>query len=376
MAEERSSRLRFLWASDRTTVQTGTGRHHANPINLSVHGARGLFAMAVYVYHISNSGLPVWDMPHFVAEFFHSLKFGVELFFAISGYVIAGTLARARSPGHFILNRATRIFPVLWVAVLCIVAMSLVSGRELPATLDPASLGLLTVANLLALPGIFPLPLFHPAAWTLSFELVFYVLCFVHLLALRRWKANLLLPAFAVGLVLVFFFPRGLFFISGVIVASASLKGLPSALTRFAGLWLALFLFSWMLVANPDQPFFTTMGDWIGTAKPFWALVAFAAATLMLEGISRGEGWLAGVLRTKPMLWLGTISYSLYLWHVIVLGVVKALMYATGIPTLVGPWSQLAFLAISIVPTLVLSHLSQIVLEQGATNLLRARFKA
>ncbi|MHB8286435.1 MAG: hypothetical protein ACYDD1_17425, partial [Caulobacteraceae bacterium] len=68
--------------------------------NPYLHGARGLFASMIVVFHVVNSRLPTYPAlshgwPLFMAR---SLEHGVELFFGISGIVIFGALERARSP--------------------------------------------------------------------------------------------------------------------------------------------------------------------------------------------------------------------------------------------------------------------------------------
>src|SRR5690606_35968119 len=108
----------------------------AKKLNANVHGARGLFAAAVFVFHVVNSGLPTF--PWFTGSwletyFFESLKFGVELFFGISGYVIVGALARAPSLKAFAWDRVTRIYPVLWASLLAITLLATVAGRWQPS---------------------------------------------------------------------------------------------------------------------------------------------------------------------------------------------------------------------------------------------------
>ncbi|EYD70337.1 acyltransferase family protein [Limimaricola hongkongensis] len=344
-------------------------------ISLGVHGARGLLAFGVLVYHVVNSGLPSWGLPPLVEEGLRSLKYGVEIFFAISGYVMARSMQRARSPGRFLLNRATRIFPVLWTAVLVVVLLSLISQSRAPAALDPASLVLLTLANLMALPGVFDLPLFLPPAWTLSFEFAFYLLCFAYLALRQRWPGiGWALPLVVVGAVFALHHPRALFFMCGLLVGSGRLPGGPvtAALSRAPGLMLLVFLGVWQAAALPAAPFFEPVWSWSEPRLFVLAALAFAAATLSLNGIAAGQGWFAArFLQSRAMIWLGTISYSLYLWHPVVLAIVKAAMREAGLPAMLGDWSQLVFFGIAAPISLLLGHLSQVWLERRLTERLR-----
>jgi len=143
-----------------------------------------LFAFLIVVFHAANSGLPTFPflahgLPLFVIR---SSEAGVELFFGISGIVIVGALRRAGNPYIFAAERATRIFPVLWATIGAILVPSALTGyegRHVPGVLA-------IVENLLAFPPLGPGPQIHPAAWSLSFEMLFYVLCAFAWIC-RRW---------------------------------------------------------------------------------------------------------------------------------------------------------------------------------------------
>src|SRR5690606_5413729 len=142
-------------------------------LNLNVHGARGLFAFAVFIYHVINSGLPTYpalDGSWIETYLFYSLKFGVELFFGISGVVIVGALVRAPSIRAFAWDRVTRIYPVLWVSLLSISAMAVIFNLWRPAFGD-------WLLNFIAPPPFLHVPQVNPAAWSLGYEITFYALC-------------------------------------------------------------------------------------------------------------------------------------------------------------------------------------------------------
>lgn len=347
-------------------------------LNLGIHGARGLFCMFVVIYHVWNSGLPRPDVPEVVESAFASLKFGVELFFAISGFVIFITMRRSRTPLGFIANRATRILPVLWVTLFVFLPMGAIDGGRVTEHFEPLWLFLLKLAgNMLALGPILPVPVFFGVAWTIGYEFAFYVLCFLHLLVLRHTGRNLGWLFILLGLALVAGHPRALFFISGMLVAAGWLDA--PAWRRMAtapGIWLIAFLGLWQWAAAAGSPFFPPMWDWSADRLLPLAAVAFAAMTLLIAGISQGQGLLTRYVLTTPvMLWLGTISYSLYLWHTIVLGVVKFAMRKLGLGAVAGEATVLLLLAIAVPLALAISHLSQKLIEERLTNWLRARIR-
>jgi len=341
-------------------------------INASVHGARGLFSVLVFAFHVHNSGLATfWPASHWLADHaFSSLKFGVELFFGISGFVIVGALARAPSLRAFAWDRATRIYPLLWATLLVITALSLVTGHWMPPPLD-------WTLNFLAPPPVYDLPQVNPAAWSLGYEVSFYTLAGLCWAAERRgvrWR----LAAAIGGALLVVLLPRALLMPAGVLIAAGLLGRRPLAsLARLPGLWLFLFLLLWreaeLLAPGGDiaalTPFRTGAGAWLA-ALPVM-LAAAAAGWLTLLGIVQQRGWLCAMLRSAPLQWLGTISYSFYLWHPVVMAAAKAALTGSGLDALLGPGAQLGFATIALPPALALSHLSQVCIERRLTRWLR-----
>lgn len=118
--------------------------------NPYLHGARGLFAFMIVLFHVINSKLPTLPilshgLPLMMAR---SLEHGVELFFGISGIVIVGALQRARGPFVFAIERCTRIYPVLWTSIIVLVILAGLTGYEGRSWPSVGEF----LANLLALP--------------------------------------------------------------------------------------------------------------------------------------------------------------------------------------------------------------------------------
>lgn len=130
---------------------------------------RGLAALAVGLYHLTYFipfMIPGSPLP--------SIRvwwgcYGVQVFFAISGFVILGTLERSRDLGRFAAARARRLFPEYWAAmtVTAIVA----------ALLGPPHLrvDLVTwIANLPMLQLVTRTPMVDGVYWSLNVEIAFY----------------------------------------------------------------------------------------------------------------------------------------------------------------------------------------------------------
>lgn len=352
--------------------------HAPQSFNRPVHGARGLFSAFVFVFHVVNSGLATW--PVFTtppAQFLlRSTEYGVELFFCISGFVIAGTLRRAAGPLAFLEDRAVRIYPALWASLIAIVVAGLVTGMHGFGEVSGAALAWRLPVNMLALPGLLPIDNLHPAAWSLSYEMGFYLACTTLWVLRERAPRWTMWIAAALCLLALLSFPRAIFFLGGLAIAEGFVRGrVVGRLTRYPLLWLLTFLVAWegvQALTHPLHIIKTTMFDW-DAPRLALAAVALAAATLAFAGIARGHGGLSALLRTPILQYLGTVSYSFYLWHPIVMSGCKAVLARAGAFEAAGLASQLLFFVVALPPSLLVAHVSQVVLERRAGLWLRRR---
>ncbi len=347
--------------------------------NPNVHGARGLFALALFFFHVARSKLPAPDLPHYryFEQILLSFEFGVELFFIISGIVIYGAFQRSSSLGEFFFNRATRIWPLLWVSMSVMFVLTMLGIDRLD--LDSFSTALLYfVGNMLALPPMVPMPIFHPAAWSLSYEFAFYGLMIIFgLFAKRLPKQWAIVAVAALGILLYWHHIRAIYFIAGLLIASSAFNAESDRLvrlSRYPAVWMVGFLFFWKSVA-------TLVGGNIHAATisrlvaqpgliPL-VCMAFLCALVAMVGVTKGYGHLSRLLRTRVFQWLGTISFSFYLWQGPVMAVVKKLMYMTHMVERLGGLAQPVFLLLALPPVLLVSHYSQIWIEGYMTRRLR-----
>lgn len=339
-----------------------------------IHGARGLFAMLVVVFHVYNAGLPDIPMPWILHQAFASMQFGVELFFAISGFVIIGTMRRAATPAQFLAERATRIYPVLWAALPIACVFLIIGGRDPFAGYGTVeSIGLL-IGNFFALGPVLPVPVIYKIAWTLSFEFTFYFMGFIVLLS-RRHNRDLTWLMIALGLVMCIFTPRALYFLAGILVATGyAERSFIRHLSRAPGLCMLAFLALWQATANPQSPYIDPIYEWGRALHWLTGPLAFLACTAAINGLAHQRGVVSQVLQMRPLLWLGTISFSLYMWHPLVLGTVKDIMRKLGLPELLGGWAQPVFLLIVLPPCLIIAAASARLLERKVTGFLRKRW--
>jgi peptidoglycan/LPS O-acetylase OafA/YrhL len=260
---------------------------------------------------------------------------GVDLFFAISGFVIARDLIpRIQQSGGALLTtvvrfwarRATRLWPAawLWLALILVAVVWFNHSKafgNLGPNLDATLAGLFNYGNL-RLMNVFGRAEYGVSFpyWSLSLEEQFYLLLPIVILLFRRWLPWVLV----VGVVLQFFANRHV---------SLILMG-----TRSDALMLGVLLAMWTKQASYQrfEPTFLGNNRWLGTIvlvvlvtclgavgssqhETFrcWVGVIALISTLLVFIGSYDKDYLMPDNRLKKIfLWFGSRSYSLYLTHI------------------------------------------------------------
>lgn len=149
-------------------------------------------AVAVILFHYTFRGYAADGLSpvhyQYLGEIFKYGKFGVELFFMISGYVILMSAA-GKTAVDFTIGRIARLYPAFWFCVgftsICIVI----------ADLPIFQLGVKqVVVNLTMIPSFFGVRFVDGVYWTLFVELKFYFIIFsIILFGLMRWIVPILI---------------------------------------------------------------------------------------------------------------------------------------------------------------------------------------
>ena len=203
--------------------------HSTTPLASTVHqiaAVQVLRAVAVTLVAWLHAGFPFWVRSEYHLPDFGI--FGVDLFFVISGFIIA--LVAMRNPGppggtvawRFLVRRLIRIYPIYWMFALLALAVYL--HRHMASPRELFSLLLLPV------PGA---PMILGVAWTLMFEIWFYLAMTAVLLLSVRYAVHLSTALFVVAIVVgrllgirggafgVLLSPMSLEFVLGSLVALA-----------------------------------------------------------------------------------------------------------------------------------------------------------
>ena len=274
---------------------------------------RGLAAVAVaashYIYqHISvfenapSSAFAVF-IPGFPTKYFGLVP--LYLFFMISGFVITWTLERSRTGGDFVFARFSRLFPSYWICVL-------VTGTAITVIPLPPSWHGPTptewVVNLTMLQNFFRVAQIDGVYWSLGVELTFYAWAYVW----RRYAADVSMRVL-LGVAILLSVGYGVFDPKSNPVPwpIVTILILDHAHFFVAGI-LGYRIWSGVAVNRTDL---VIMGGIVVAILERYplpvAVAAIFASLLFLLTVTRRMSWIV----SPPLVWLGAISYPLYLIH-------------------------------------------------------------
>jgi peptidoglycan/LPS O-acetylase OafA/YrhL len=316
-------------------------------------GIRALAALLVLGLHADqNVPAGIGAVMPFLARGY----LGVDFFFVLSGFIITHVYlaSQARPNGHsvkiFLWHRFIRLYSVHVTVLACLVALILiarVAGVPLNNPQDwrladiPWHLALLHAWGVIAAPG------WNAPSWSISAE----------------WFAYLLFPLMAPVLIGV----RGVLVALAIAVAALVVTALLFALAGWSlNIWVgapALVRVTGEFVCGAALCRAVALGtglsngggDWLGAGAftvfligasvglDDFALVVLLAAFIF--GAATSDGALARTLGSGPLVWLGEVSYSIYMVHFPALLVVRRLWERLGFAGWEASGKAMAFLA-------------------------------
>lgn len=314
-------------------------------------GLRGLAAGWVLIYHAWVAAeprlmlLPVAGTQIDITPIFSSGGVGVDIFFTLSAFLLALPFAHANACGlegprtsAYLWRRCLRILPAYYVQLFLVLATALALTGTLPLSGSQLASHLVLWLNL----GPQPVAPLVGVWWTLPIEFGFYLL----LPLLAPWlRPARILWLLLLAIVATLGYRYAMFayisersvgekvlmleqlpgrldqFIVGTFAAVyiANRPDLGRALSRKAGLILAI-LGTTLLLTLITLAHLNFETYWSGNPLlfVFHLLAAIAVAALIVAACSDRVKDLR-VLRSRPLVFLGTVSYSLYLWHQLIL---------------------------------------------------------
>lgn len=297
---------------------------------LHLQGIRAIAIFAVIWFHFSQSNGAANVIPALPNGFL-----GVDVFFVIMGYLLIKGFCRPEfvTPARYFGRRVLRLFPALLVTVI----VSVIVGVFIFDFEDNTAMGKVGVASLYGWSNVVLKSIttgyfaedasMNPFLHTWYISVTFQLLAAAYLLylALRRLrKSTIMVVAVLLGIASLAYgqlgeilpwllgkqvalpwaasyydtFPRVWELLAGgsLVLIPACKKSWLNNILATVGLFLVLFP-----ALSPDS--------WV--AK--WAILAVIGTMLLIYSVP--GTWLARLLENKPIVWLGTCSYSLYLVH-------------------------------------------------------------
>ncbi|HYZ69572.1 MAG TPA: acyltransferase [Mycobacterium sp.] len=277
------------------------------------------------------------------------MEIGVAIFFALSGFLLFGPWVEAAATGgeppslrRYARNRVRRIMPAYVVTVLA--AYALYEFRDITPNPGHTWPGLVRNLTLTQIYGdnYFASYLHQGLSqmWSLAVEVAFYaalpLLAYLLLVLLcrRRWRPGLLIIALAVlgGLTPLWliilhttdwlpnsaglWLPHYLvWFVGGMTLTVLRAIGVRCYAVAVVPVAVAAYLVVSTPLGGANNAVTLDTGQDVAKALFYAAIATLAVAPLALDD----RGWYARALGSRPMVWLGEISYEIFLVHVIVM---------------------------------------------------------
>ncbi|WP_168792675.1 acyltransferase family protein [Paraburkholderia aromaticivorans] len=283
-------------------------------------------------------------------------QIGVLTFFLVSGFVIPLSLERANSLGKFWKHRAFRIYP-LYLVIFALEFLRCIAGQG-PFSLGAVhNLGLFFLSHLFFLQDYVYRPNFVGASWTLAMEFAWYIMLSAAFVIRANRRSVFLTVITVLGLL--------------TLSAASYVLHLRIPLGRcgiMATCVVGLLFYRLHTSEISFRTFLILVGSIIGAIVPalyvgFGVFDRAEVATVQSVFISWGIAYLLfmgcyaarkqSVMRFRPLLALGTISYSVYLLHPLVESLISSMNVQGTV-----------FMAILFLVTIVLSSLTYRYIEK------------
>jgi peptidoglycan/LPS O-acetylase OafA/YrhL len=277
---------------------------------------RGIAALAVVLEHGSEHLFPGYLKA--ANSYFTLGVFGVSTFFLVSGFIIPVSIERHRALSGFWQARVFRLYPMYWFSIFAGLALQFSAGVPLMFGAHPWR-GILV--NMTMFQSFVGVPNLSGLYWTLTMEMIFYLLCsalflagllsrslvwvwvgaLVNLAATMGWGLcfHRSLPAGRTALIMSAFFGTLLYrHYRTSLALKVILQVTPIlVLSILCGFW---FRFHQFPSSDQDEAF-----KFVGVSLSYLGSYSLFAVLY----------WQRDRTFPLPLLWLGRISYSLYLMH-------------------------------------------------------------
>lgn len=291
-----------------------------------IDGLRAIAVSIVFIFHLSPEFLPGGFI-------------GVDVFFVLSGYLISGIIIERNKTENFYRNfiegRVRRLVPayVCVVAITTVCAWFILLPNELITYVKSLLAATTFTSNIFFFlnSGYFAgnsefFPLLH--TWSLSVEWQFYLIFPLVLIFMLRIAGKYLL----VSLFCLFVVTAALVFIATKHDPSLAFYNTPFRASEFLVGTIVYILLRDHSNLTPDHTAYVNVIGWLSITTiviaSFWLnkaklfpgvyatlIACITGAILVVGGVSGPSVSWKRALSLKPIVYLGNISYSFYLWH-------------------------------------------------------------
>jgi len=320
---------------------------------LELDALRGIAAIAVVFFHYFHHYNNIYGHSNVITDWSYYGQFGVQLFFMVSGFVIFWTINRTEKPLDFIISRISRLYPAYCFAVFLtfsVVAIFSLPGREV--TFVDAVFNLLMFQEYLKVPNV------DGVYWTLTVELTFYFWIFLLYLSSTLKHVE---KIFSFIILISIFNSLGFYTLPSSIYVIFLLKHL--------SFFLAGICFYKLSSVNPSKStYFYLLFSLASTLFTYSIGFCFLFICFYIIFYCALFGYLK-FLSLRPLVFLGSISYSLYLIHQNIGYVIINKFYSQGLNPYVG-------IVCAIFISLIIASLMARLIEVPAMRYIRNKYKS
>ena len=299
-----------------------------------IQALRGLAVLWVVLFHMLSIEEKYSGGDFILPNFLRLGQTGVDLFFVISGFVMV-MISKERfllkgETMRFLWGRGARIYPVYWIYFILVTAIFLVKPSWVNASqghqIDLVKSFFLLPSNQLPIVMV---------AWSLIHELWFYLIFAL----LLNFNKRLLLPTLVLWAVIVIF--GNLILKNSDLSAYTKIAFHPYTLEFIIGAIVAIFVYSKHSVKVPQKTIMAILA-----AVPVGLVIAHKNNVVIDTGLIRffTFGMLFGLLVLslamleirkkiyfpKSLVFIGDISYTVYLSHILILSAVGRIWFMAG----------------------------------------------
>lgn len=345
-----------------------------SPSQRTMLGLRGLAAILVVLYHcyLATVGGALWQFVGIVRHGYLS----VDLFFIISGYSIAqkyfGRFLKGIVRGELIeygLARVSRIYPayIAWLA-MSVLTWLMLNRSEIDAWEVSSSVLMhsMMLQSIIGSSILFNIPM-----WSVAVEVVAYLLFPIAAKTVEKYRIKAYIA------IIVVFICTTIYLSIGTI---DRINGVESIFRCLSGFSVGVAISGLKKLELGDRLYGVAQAASVAASAAFvWfglealAVATFAATVYLLTVETQRSSIPVVVLRSRVVQWLGDISYSLYLCHVVVLALCMPVI--TKIASLAG-LSQAAvgpiLLSLVLPGALLIASLSRLVIERPLLKWMRS----